>query len=233
MVERFTAVVGVCAVCLLGLTAVPAFGQSVVITGDTAARAPRGDGERAIIADVMPADTATRPAGTVPLASRPPASRSVIGSQGAGAERRSPSARQLVESQVSDVRVTEGYTVATLNRASQSQCPSNFYIYERQRPKWAAQTGRLMQAMRDGVSVRVSFTCRDGAQSINALQFLSVLDPTSTLGAGSAATAASRAAAQNRLEGPIPLPSGNTTQLSERDDILSQLPKPAGVRLNR
>jgi len=81
--------------------------------------------------------------------------------------------RFLVDSGVSDVRLGEGMTVVTMNAAPQSACPSNAYVYERDRPKWLVQTGRLMQAMKEGARLRVSFSCRDGLQSINAIQFLS------------------------------------------------------------
>lgn len=81
--------------------------------------------------------------------------------------------RVFVDTGVSNVRVSDVLTVAIMNQSPQSNCPSNEYIYERERPKWLFQTGRLMQAMKEGATVRVSFTCINGFQSINALQFLS------------------------------------------------------------
>lgn len=80
--------------------------------------------------------------------------------------------RFFVDTGVSDVRVEGELTVATLNRSPRSPCPSNQYVYERERPKWLLETGRLMQAMREGATVRISFTCRNGYQSINAIQFI-------------------------------------------------------------
>ncbi|MEM6762075.1 MAG: hypothetical protein AAF615_04290 [Pseudomonadota bacterium] len=81
--------------------------------------------------------------------------------------------RVFVDTGVSDVRVSDVLTVATMNRSPLSACPSNEYVYERDRPKWLFQTGRLLQALKEGATVRVSFTCQNGLQSINAMQFLS------------------------------------------------------------
>lgn len=79
----------------------------------------------------------------------------------------------LVDSPVTDVRVEESWTLVTMNGSPQSPCPSTQYVYERERPKWIAATGRLQVAMREGARVRVSFNCRNGYQRINAIQFLS------------------------------------------------------------
>lgn len=81
--------------------------------------------------------------------------------------------RVFIDTGVSDVRVGDTFTVATLNRSPQSGCASNQYIYERDRSKWQVETGRLLVAMKEGATVRISFTCRGGYQSINAIQFLS------------------------------------------------------------
>ncbi|MEM7695885.1 MAG: hypothetical protein AAF318_15655 [Pseudomonadota bacterium] len=81
--------------------------------------------------------------------------------------------RVFLDTGVSDVRVNELLTVATMNQSPESDCPSNQYIYERDRPKWLFQTGRLLQAVREGATVRISFSCMNGVQSINAMQFLS------------------------------------------------------------
>lgn len=81
--------------------------------------------------------------------------------------------RLFIDTGVSDVRVSDQLTVATMNQSPESTCPSNQYIYERDRPKWLFQTGRLLQALREGATVRVSFSCLNGLQSINAMQFLS------------------------------------------------------------
>jgi len=86
--------------------------------------------------------------------------------------------RAFVDTGVSDVRLGDGYTVATMNRSPESSCPSNQYIYERDRAKWQTSTGRLVQAMKEGATVRISFTCRNGLQSINAIQFLTPPPPT-------------------------------------------------------
>ena len=80
--------------------------------------------------------------------------------------------RFFIDTGVSDVRVDDTFSVATLNRSPLSPCPSNQYVYERNRPKWLLETGRLMEAMREGATVRISFTCREGLQSINAIQFI-------------------------------------------------------------
>lgn len=86
--------------------------------------------------------------------------------------------RVFVDTGVSDVRVNETYTVATMNRSPQSVCASNQYVFERDRPKWLMASGRLLQAMKEGATVRISFTCRNGMQSVNAVQFLSPPPPT-------------------------------------------------------
>lgn len=94
-----------------------------------------------------------------------------------------------VDTRVGDVRVNDAWTVATMSTSPRSQCPSDRYVYERERPKWATETGRLMLAMQQGATVRISFTCRNGYQAINAIQFLSPPPP-------------STARAQNRLRKP-------------------------------
>jgi len=81
--------------------------------------------------------------------------------------------RVFVDTGVSDVRLDSRQTIATMNQSPISPCASNQYVYERDRPKWQYQTGRLMIAMKEGATVRISFSCVDGLQSINAVQFLS------------------------------------------------------------
>ncbi len=81
--------------------------------------------------------------------------------------------RVFVDTGVSDVRVNDDLTVVTMNQSPMSPCPSNQYVYERERPKWLFETGRLMVAMEEGATVRISFSCISGLQSINAVQFLS------------------------------------------------------------
>ncbi|MEM8662525.1 MAG: hypothetical protein AAGF49_00195 [Pseudomonadota bacterium] len=81
--------------------------------------------------------------------------------------------RLVIDTGVSNVQVSDLLTVAVMNQSAGSACPSNEYVFERDRPKWLFQTGRLIQAMKEGATVRVSFTCIEGRQSINALQFLS------------------------------------------------------------
>ena len=80
--------------------------------------------------------------------------------------------RIFIDTPVGDVRVGRTATVATLRRSAASPCGSQRYLYERDRPRWQAETGRLMVAMKEKAIVRVSFSCRDGYQSINAIQFL-------------------------------------------------------------
>lgn len=81
--------------------------------------------------------------------------------------------RAFLDGQVAEVYVDNVKTVAVMAQATQSQCPSNEYVYERERPKWLYQTGRLLVAQEEGAQIRISFTCYSGLQSINAIQFLS------------------------------------------------------------
>lgn len=86
--------------------------------------------------------------------------------------------RITVDTRVSDVRVSDDFTMAVLNMTSVSPCASNNYFYPRLEPKWLFETGRLLQAMREQALVRISFSCLEGFQYINALQFLEPLvDP--------------------------------------------------------
>lgn len=80
--------------------------------------------------------------------------------------------RVFIDTTVAAVAVDQDVTVAQMAVSPDSSCPSQAYVYGRERPKWLYQTGRLMQAMREGAAIRVSFTCIDGFQSINAIQFL-------------------------------------------------------------
>lgn len=80
--------------------------------------------------------------------------------------------RFFVDARVEDVRIDAAATVVTMALSPASGCPSSRYVYERDRPRWAAQTGRMVQAMRERALLRVSFGCHGGNQSINAVQFL-------------------------------------------------------------
>lgn len=80
--------------------------------------------------------------------------------------------RFFVDTAVRDVRVSEDATIATMDALPASDCTGTIYRYERDRPKWLFQTGRLMQAQKEGARVRVSFNCLGGARRINAIQFL-------------------------------------------------------------
>jgi len=94
----------------------------------------------------------------------------------APAEQEAPDAiRIFLDTQVLDVTVDDSMTVATLAASPESPCSSEpeTYIYSRERPKWLQQTGRLMQAQEEGATIRISFSCVNGRQSINAIQFLS------------------------------------------------------------
>ncbi|UOM34642.1 hypothetical protein [Acuticoccus sp. I52.16.1] len=81
--------------------------------------------------------------------------------------------RIFLDGQVAEVYVDNFKTIAIMAQAPQSACPSNEYVYERDRPKWLFETGRLLVAAEEGADIRVSFTCYSGLQSINAIQFLS------------------------------------------------------------
>jgi hypothetical protein len=85
--------------------------------------------------------------------------------------------RSFLDSPVLDVVVDDRMTVATMARAPRSGCPSETYVFPRDNPKWLYQTGRLLQAQREGAVIRISFTCRDGRQTISAIQFLSPPSP--------------------------------------------------------
>lgn len=85
----------------------------------------------------------------------------------------SDTGRAFLDGQVAEVYVDNVKTVAIMAQAPQSECPSNEYVYERERPKWLYQTGRLLVAQEEGAQIRISFTCYSGLQSINAIQFLS------------------------------------------------------------
>ena len=84
--------------------------------------------------------------------------------------------RFFVDARIEDVRIDGAATVVTMALPPNSGCPSSRYVYERDRPRWAAQTGRMVQAMRERALVRVSFGCHGGNQSINAVQFLGPAD---------------------------------------------------------
>ena len=104
----------------------------------------------------------------------PPVRAQVAGTQ-AEADRGPESVdlgRIFLDTVVTDVRVDERMTIATMDESEDSACPSNAYVFARDRSKWLYQTGRLIQAMRERTPIRVSFSCVDGVQSINAIQFL-------------------------------------------------------------
>ncbi|MEM8551272.1 MAG: hypothetical protein AAGF45_02760 [Pseudomonadota bacterium] len=138
--------------------------------------------------------------------------------------------RIFVDTGVSNVRVSDVLTVATMNRSPLSNCPSNEYIYERDRPKWLFQTGRLLQAMKEGATVRISFSCINGFQSINAMQFLSAP------GVAVARTVPTRDQAvdtvvitptANTQAIPLPTPTSAATDASlTREERIRQIPLP-------
>ncbi len=80
--------------------------------------------------------------------------------------------RIFLDGRVAEVYVDDVKTIAVMPQAQQSACPSNEYVYERDRPKWLYETGRLLVAAEEGAEIRISFTCYSGLQSINAIQFL-------------------------------------------------------------
>ncbi|RAI00533.1 hypothetical protein DLJ53_14810 [Acuticoccus sediminis] len=81
--------------------------------------------------------------------------------------------RIFLDGRVAEVYVDNVKTIAVMPEAPQSNCPSTEYVYERDRPKWLYETGRLLVAAEEGADIRISFTCYGGLQSINAIQFLS------------------------------------------------------------
>ncbi|MEM6847617.1 MAG: hypothetical protein AAF580_06000 [Pseudomonadota bacterium] len=80
--------------------------------------------------------------------------------------------RFFVDTIVGEVVVDATMTVAQMAELPESPCRSQAYVFGRDEPKWLYQTGRLLQAMRERAPIRISFSCVDGVQSINALQFL-------------------------------------------------------------
>ena len=81
--------------------------------------------------------------------------------------------RIFLDGRVSEVYIDNLKTIAVMPQAPQSNCPSDQYVYERDRPKWMFETGRLLVAAEEQADIRISFTCYSGQQSINAIQFLS------------------------------------------------------------
>lgn len=121
--------------------------------------------------------------------------------------------RVFVDTRVTDVRVGDELTVATMSQSPLSTCASNDYVFERNRAKWLFQTGRLLQAMREGAVVRISFTCLQGYQSINAIQFLSpatTVLPQGTPRPGDVVRVAPQPAAARPGLIPLPTPAGAT-----------------------
>lgn len=134
--------------------------------------------------------------------------------------------RIFIDTRVTDVRVGDELTVATMSQSVQSACASNEYVFERTRAKWLFQTGRLLQAMREGAVLRISFTCRKGYQSINAIQFLS--PPTTvaqdTPRPGNIVRVAPQPAARPTA---IPLPTGaGATADQPLEQRIRQIPAP-------
>lgn len=123
--------------------------------------------------------------------------------------------RIVVDTRVADVRVNEDLTLAVLDTTSRSPCPSNDYVYLRQRPKWLFQTGRLLQAMRERAEIRVSFSCIAGFQHINAIRFLTPLvrpaaqdSPPRRAGVAAPRPFARPVPSPSAVPEPLPLPSG-------------------------
>lgn len=111
-------------------------------------------------------------------------SRFVTSAAGSGAPAQADTqkaGRIFLDTAIVDVRVGGTATVVTMGRSPRSPCPSDQYVYERGRPRWLAETGRMMQAMKERATVRISFSCNAGYQSINALQFLTPPPPTTGL----------------------------------------------------
>lgn len=80
--------------------------------------------------------------------------------------------RIFLDTPVTDVLVDDIMTVAVMDVSPRSPCASNAYVFMRDEPKWLYQTGRLLQALREPTRIRISFSCVDGVQMINAMQFL-------------------------------------------------------------
>jgi hypothetical protein len=165
-----------------GMTALLAAGTLLALAGGALAQtvtpppeaapsdaAPQGPVQTAPVGDVPTPRSDGVPVLTVAPSAAEPAAQANPPADAAT----SNTDRILVDTRVSDVRVGDEVTVATMTQSMQSACPSNEYVFERNRPKWLFQTGRLLQAMKEGAVVRISFTCLQGYQSINAIQFLS------------------------------------------------------------
>lgn len=80
--------------------------------------------------------------------------------------------RFYIDTFVTDVLADDQMSVAIMDISPRSACPSNQYLFLRDEPSWLYTTGRLLLAMREADRIRVSFSCRDGYQVINAIQFL-------------------------------------------------------------
>jgi hypothetical protein len=133
--------------------------------------------------------------------------------------------RIFLDTQVFGVAVDDRMTMVELAQSPESPCPmeEGIYVYSRERPKWLYQTGRLMQAQREGATIRISFSCIDGLQSINAVQFLS--PPPSRMARtvpGRETSVEARAAAQAEMSraptraAPLPTPASASPQGQRR-----------------
>lgn len=122
--------------------------------------------------------------------------------------------RYTVDTEVRAVRVSPQRSVAIMGESAASPCRSDRYYYERAREKWLYQTGRLLQAAKERAPLRISFSCVNGEQRINAIQFLTLVDRVPGQADDSAA-----------FGGPVPLPppAGAGASVMER---LRALPRP-------
>ncbi|MBJ3777988.1 hypothetical protein [Acuticoccus mangrovi] len=135
--------------------------------------------------------------------------------------------RFFVDTQVSDVFVDGDVTVALLEQSPLSSCPSNEYVYERSRPKWLYETGRLMVAQKQAAVIRVSVTCKDGNQVVNAVQFLS--PPPGAVAQAMplrSQTVQQRQRAQPVSMRPLPVPGGATYAGQSREEMARTIPLP-------
>ncbi|MCF3935623.1 hypothetical protein L1787_19705 [Acuticoccus sp. M5D2P5] len=129
--------------------------------------------------------------------------------------------RYFVDGRIVDLRVDQTATVAVLDQVAMSGCPSNNYVFPRDQAKWLYQTGRLMVAEQQGATIRLSVSCEDGEQNINALQFLTpppASDSVRRMPSRSSVAAyqpTTRRAASRPLDGSFPVPSGDRNAVSD------------------
>ncbi|WP_108659473.1 hypothetical protein [Acuticoccus kandeliae] len=139
--------------------------------------------------------------------------------------------RFFVDARVVDVAVDQTATIAVLDQVAASACPSNNYLFPRDEPKWFYQTGRLLQAEKEGALIRLSISCRDGEQAINAIQFLSPPNPQVARGVPSRAATAAYQPATTRFatrpqSGAFPLPAGAAAQPATGPAPVRAIPLP-------